>query len=437
MGGTKSGKHVAFDAAVKAIKEYGPGLAGSAGRAAWKMGTSNSRKLWADHVNGRGSNTSQKAKKIQVQKKRGRGSSGPGRSGGFITTRKMKKTKRSRAARRGIVYTKEVGGKTTSADCVYIGHITCPVTLMKANAFRALFKHLMEQTGLEVSDIDENLQMGAGNEVQIFYTRLPGELLSVAAYTIPVGGLTSVELLTQWAMGPLMAWNVDNSAGQSTQFALLRYHKTTFSDTVSTPVDVSMKQMRVTFQSKSALKIQNRTVNAAANTEADDVNNVPLFGTSYEGNSTGAIYCRRPTAGGAQPVFIGSATRGNILGDVVGNNEPNEPPEPETFDKVTRTGKLKIEPGEIKTSVMTYNGTMWFNDFWLRINPTVTNSSGTIRKHIGKFRFFAIEKMLHFAAADSEIVTVYEINLDMVTTVSFRRSFQAIRKFEAERDVDQ
>jgi len=198
-----------------------------------------------------------------------------------------------------------------------------------------------------------------------------------------------------------------------------------------------LKHCKVEFVAKSALKIQNRTVNTVGDTEADEVDNVPLAGIGYEGTGTGTIYIRKATTSGAQPTFVGSNNLGMILlKPGATHNAPTEPPNPENFDKVSRESKIKIEPGEIKTSVLKWHKKMSFNDFWAVTHPHGAGSTFITRRKIGSFRFFGIEKMIHFATADTSIQTVYEHQYDLGTVVSYSRSTQSVKYFEATRNND-
>lgn len=356
-------------------------------------------------------------------------STGPGRSGGFLTTQKIKPSVRQRMSKRGIVYTKETGGATSSPDSVTLGHISAPVGLLVANAWRALFKHLLLEAGADVKSTDDSLEMKINDQVIVFYGQTNGGFVLNETFT-SAGAGTTIETLVTWATGNTLAWNV-NAAAEQTQFQAIRFVPTNALGTVLTAVTVSMQQCKLHFVTKSALKMQNRTVDVTADNEADDVNNVPLFGTSYEGKGTGSVYIAKKTGSGAQECLFGHTTRGTILAELL-----NEPPEAQALDRVTRTGKVKIEPGEIKTSVLNSTIHMTWNDFWNDVYPIATDSSATLRKKMGVFRVFVIEKMIHFAAVDSAIQTVYECNIDIMTNLTFSRSFQSIRKFEAERGIN-
>lgn len=51
-----------------------------------------------------------------------------------------------------------------------------------------------------------------------------------------------------------------------------------------TRLDIDLRRCKFDIYVKSSLKIQNRTVNTDANNEADDVDNVPLYGKQFEGS---------------------------------------------------------------------------------------------------------------------------------------------------------
>lgn len=430
-------KHTNYAPFVQALGKYAwanrqalQRAARSAARSAYKYASNSTDRSHARDFKRLAVDRKSPYKRITLPPKNGRLATGPGRSGGFLTTTKVKKnTKRARTSKRGIVFTKETGGTTSSNDAVSLGHVTSPITLMIQCAWRALFKHLFLEAGLDVKDMDESLDLKVNDQVVIYYSATTGgpilnESFLVASIT------SSIETFVAWVMTPSLSWNINGSADQ-TQFQAIRFIPTNALGTISHAVTVSMMQSKLHFITKSAMKMQNRTVDVAADNEADDVNNVPLYGTSYEGSGTGTVYVAKKTGSGTQQCFYGHATRGTILSETI-----NEPPEPGTFDKVTRTGKVKIEPGEIKTSVLNHSCSYFWNDFWSAVFPTITDSSVTLRKSIGKFRLFIIEKMIHYAAADTAIQTAYECNVDIMVNLSFSRSFQSVRKFESERGIN-
>jgi len=376
--------------------------------------------------------TSTKAKAVKVQSKSG--SSGPGRSAGFLTTRKVKKTKKSLMNRRGVDLTMETGGSTTSKACTYIGHATAPIIQLRNTAVTALMKELFLRAGADVTSLTDPLEVQNTDKVIVRFGFHTGSGLNSDTYSMSAGD--SIISVVAWFTSPLRGWNLDNSDADQREFYSVQFLPSDNLDYKLRPTLMMMKQCKVHFIARSALKMQNRTVQTEGDNEFTNVDNVPLYGKTYEGNGTGTIYLKTPPTGGPRPVFYANKENSVILSDN-GDGCPLEPPETSQFDVVRREGKIKLDPGEIKTSILSWKKSMKFNDFWNMVYPL--SGQNTAVKPIGTYRLFAIEKMIHFTADvnDTAIKTVYEINYDLSCKFTFTTSVQSRKLLVEFRDVNE
>jgi len=368
--------------------------------------------------------------------------SGPGvagvvgkNTGLALTTRKVKKSKKTRMNKRGVDFTMETGGATDSKQCVYIGHASCPVIQMEIIGITALFKELFLQAGAEVTDIEKGLEVQAGDKVIVRFGYHTEAGTSLDTYTASTGD--SILNVVAWFRSPSRGWNIVNEDMDQREFYSIQYlpvPETAF----LRPTVLMMKKARIGFIVKSVLKIQNRSVPNVTDNEITDVDNIPLIGRTYEGKGTGAIYIAPPPQSGSRPTFYANKENSVILAEwlTTGDGAPNEPPETEQFDKITKEGKMSLDPGQIKMSTLTWEKKMPFNDYWNMMKPPGTRN--TLNKPFGKFRMFAIEKMIQFTADadDSAIRTVYEINMDMSSGMSFSRTYGSTKLTAAYRDQD-
>jgi len=367
--------------------------------------------------------------------------SGPGRSGGKIRKlRKVRKTRARKLNKKGVDFTRETGGKVEAQDCVYLGHITAPIQDLKKQAAYALMKQLFLKAGEDVGSLDLPMShINSADKVNVVFSYTPESAMAIETYSFPGGlGTNTLTALVDWFINAARGWNLntvdtaDQTEVYSIQFTPESIGTTGY--TLLSPALLMMKQCRVHFDAKSALKMQNRTITSTGNDEAFDVDNCPIYGMSYEGHGQGTRFIKRDQ-GGARPAFVGHKENGTILVTPSQDDAPVEPPEPENFDKVTREGRIKLEPGEIKTSTLTWKTSMLFNEFWNKTTPNPA-STNKVMKRMGKFRFFAIEKMIHFTNTNTAIRTAYEINYDLSTHVTFRRSLQSTKMFLSARDVN-
>jgi len=369
-------------------------------------------------------------------RRRGSRNAGPARSGGFISTRKVKKTKLRKLSKRGVDYTMEVGGATSATDAMYIGHITAPVEVLIQNGVRAMFKDMFLKAQYDVSDVTAVIGFTATDSLVVNFTEREGVPMSLI--TLNLTPLDSINSITTWFTASARPWGTETtSVSDQILFHSIQFRVGDVANTIASPVLVMLKHCKVHFAAKSALKMQNRTVNTVGDDDVDEVDNVPLSGMCYEGHGTGAVYIRKSTTGGTQPTFVGSNNQGMILlKPGASYNAPEEPPNPSNFDKIKKEAKVKLEPGEIKTSVLKWEKSMSFNNFWQATHPHGVGLTTVVRKPLGEFRFFGMEKMIHFAAADTAIQTVYEHQYDLGSTVSYSRAIQSVKYFQAFRDVN-
>jgi hypothetical protein len=358
--------------------------------------------------------------------------SGPGRSGGFLKTRKVRKTKKAAINRRGIDFTMETGGATESNECVYIGHSVAPFVQLRKMAATALIKELMLRAGANVNRMESPLEVQATDKIIVRFNYHPSSILVLDTFNFAAAGTVSDAVA--WFENPARGWNIQDADSDNRTFYSIQFLPSDNLNYKLRPTTLHMARSRVHYVAKSALKIQNRTVSTLGD-EADDVDNVPLYGKSYEGNGTGTVHIRMPRTDISPPSFYANKETSVILEEFnnAENGAPREPPETTQFDKITKEGKIKLEPGEIKTSVLNWSTSTSFDNLWAITSPIGTVA--TNRKPFGKFRLFAIEKMIHFSAAsDSTIKTVYEINMDLSTKMSFHNSIQSTKIFVAYRD---
>lgn len=158
---------------------------------------------------------------------------------------------------------------------------------------------------------------------------------------------------------------------------------------------LNLRRTKIHFEIKSSMKMQNRTINSTGNNESDDVDNVPLVGKIYQFKGTGLV---RPKTTGDSQVYINDST-GYITPIEFGNYR--EPIDGLYYDKIKRQGKIKLEPGQIKTSVLTQKGTMFFSTLLNRCVEKFNNSNPKLE--YGKCRAFTLEKMIDTLADNAPL----------------------------------
>jgi len=309
-----------------------------------------------------------------------------------------RKSRRMRISRNGVYGTVESYDSISAVDCAYVGHSTSAVNQMKLYMFLALVKRVVVAHQGPVDDFDKlmifdhgyslgdifNIQYRPDNEVGTLGT----------SYTYTIGALSTLSAVAEAIRDHFNTLTTNEWTLEEIVFApanLGSYSK----------VRLNLKNASVTFDIKSTLKMQNRTVDTSTDKEADDVNNVPLNGKSYEGSGNGTQYTK--SNDGSQGLWC-DPVYGLIANNGAGSQR--EPPMGHLFKGVSRAGKVRFEPGALQTSTLTMFKT--FKLFTLVKQLYVNVKSKSIIS-LGSFRFYALEKMIG-GQSEQPIEVVFEHN---------------------------
>lgn len=359
-------------------------------------------------------------------------SNNTGNIGSALRGKKIRKTRARKFSKRGLLFQKKVGGATSSDNTLYLGHCSAPMNVVVNQAWMTAVKELMLRAGCDVSSVDSVLPYTViGDTIIVQYTQREGSTLSSTTFTF--GAAETLQTVSSWMTSIARPWGAE-SGSDSDQYT---FHSFKFIPAggarATDPLNgalIMLKDMTVKLDCKSNFKMQNRTIGTSLNVEADDVDNVPLFGDMYEGRGNGAIYIKPAGAAGAVPTFVCDIDNGTLkLEPGASYNAPAFLPDATQFVGVSKAAGFNLLPGQIRNSTLSTLVSMKFNDLFLATHPKGAGLSYNIRKKMGQFRFFAIQKKIHYAAADTEIQTVYELEMNIASTVSFRRQYQSTTYF--------
>lgn len=336
-------------------------------------------------------------------------------SKGKLVMRKARKTKYTKVQRRGHVISWERNTVfDTTQQVAYVGHHTHPIANVRYEMWAGLLKKLCHEMKVYPSS---RAQLLAELNIQV------GDIFEVEYRTSPV----SPVLVNQYVVA---AGNIFNSLiahfGDQTRpwFGTTEQNQPVLEKlsfvpaTVASPgyTELDLKCTYVKILSKSHLKIQNRTVNTveADGNEADDIDNMPLHGKGYMVNSNQA---RIFGAQGVEETIIASTDSGIVFTSSGSGADdlPQEVPLWNYFQKVKGTGKLHLDPGEIKTSTVTATLSGSVNSILNKLNGI----SNLVNRRVlfGKMKFFAIEKMINSNVL-RPISLAMELNTSLYTTVT-------------------
>jgi len=332
----------------------------------------------------------------------------PGRSAGRMTSRKSvrryRKTRQAKLSRNGVVLHIQSGQVVTMAtggnkQSVVLGHATCPQQTILTAGWVSIMKTFVERLGLSIINLDDAIPFIVG-DVLIFRYRLAGNT-DCTTLNFALVATDTVQSLAEQFANATAVWNsATNNTSDQTEFDYIRYVPT------GTQVNLSGYRMhfatvKLAYDVQTHMKVQNRSV---LGTDTDDsaVDNVPLYGKTYEGIGTGPKYLNMESTA-KKNNFIADSYYGNIIprvNSVGADSSLVEPPDPQMFDGVKSFGNLKLDPGDIKTSTLSWKKNYKFADWYATFYSSApTPATPTliftpVYRKVGKFRLFAIQKMI-------------------------------------------
>jgi len=342
---------------------------------------------------------------VQLPKKTKFGRSGTARSAGFLKTRRKvrhgKKITRARISAKGVYETLERSEVVTATDVQYIGHASAPNERVRLSMYRAFVKALSLRLGFPIKSFSDMIEQGTVGDVWRIYTRDSQEPSSGYVsydFIYDTDGTLYQDIVNTWEADMVLA---------NPQITLISLEFIPEEGSKLAFKKISLLNASVLIDSKSDLKIQNRSVTDAGDDEID-VDNVPVYGKSYWGRGTGTNYAGGADAGENQ--FVANRY-GVIKKTDAGLNHLREPPFGQLFEKVKREGRIRLDPGHLKTSVLKTRQKMSIGTLVRYIYEGAAGANTYKRGNLGEFRIFAIEKMIQPSGDSSVITLAYEHNL--------------------------
>jgi len=320
-----------------------------------------------------------------------------GKKAGFISRPKIITSSRKKMSQLGVYYTQEASQVQTSDDCAYIGHSTCVINTYKLLFCLGLLKTMLIEMNAPVDDLSRVMTdygFVAGDQFVLVYRRDVETSTPVltGSWTVAAQSITGVAT----AMSSIFDSWTDN------QFQLVEFRFVPINIASFSRMSINLKNAHVEFDVKSSLKIQNRTVDVTTDDTSENVNNVPLNGKKYEGKGNGTTFTANYDITKA---LVGDYNTGVISKDATLQGLL-EPAFGHMFKDVTREGKIRMDPGDLQTSVLTEHKKYSVNSLILKLWPNVNTPS---RIDMGQFRFFGLEKMIGGLSTE-KIRVAYELN---------------------------
>lgn len=372
-----------------------------------------------------------------------------GRYVGRIKRKKLKKRKIDTYLFRGFKNTTEIVGTVSDPDCVYVGHSTSCGYRILTVFLQACLRKLFERTGMRIHNVNQKLEGVSPNsdnwQLQLVIQDASG-VETVSSYNLALEESIDTIVGNQ-AQGTAGTWpnlwnfwinyigsataTVAGSTQRPTRLQLWR--KDGNSGTFWTfDCEICFAEERIHLMIESHLKLQNRTLSAAANADSDDVTNNPVVGKVYE-FSSGAP---RMKIDGAQ-IIEGVLDATGVITEraaqlvAAGSGSYREPPEPHVFMNVKRYASVMLQPGQIKKDTLTYRISMPVYNFFERLDWRYDASALATRKSmkmLGKCSLFALEDLINVNGVQN-ISIAYECNRSEACYLTTHRKRMAQGQF--------
>lgn len=272
----------------------------------------------------------------------------------------FKKGTRKGAKRAGMFttcHTQEVSGTVTDANCCYLIHGSGNSSVVVRYLCTEMIRKVMARAGFVVHSENETFQSNAAN-TEGFTLRLFGQNndsnTNIVVNTYVFGPSVTLNVVTNFFVNAFENYSAgyglsdSNNAVELTQFCLFD-NKT--SDSLVATVD--LREEVVTLYSKSHLKVQNRTLSGDGTASTDNVNANPLQGYIY--NFSGIPKAKPKNMFAFNRMLDGNGVTLIKSADFAATlPELREPPLPRTFWNCYKSGKIRLDPGQIKEGIVAH-----------------------------------------------------------------------------------
>lgn len=346
--------------------------------------------------------------RTEEEKKRKRvGSHSVGRYRGTFTKRRFpgkrgspSKKSENHYSRYGATDTLEVSGTITDPDCVYVGHSSFSTVRLFETCLVAMYRKLyIAAIGYDVSAIDEILPYKNGNSdghtIHVYF-RDPNGVMQTIFQAVPQG--TSLKGLSS----PSFTFSKCFWTACLEKRVITRVYIVD-NDTNLTRATLDVTRLKFDYQFKSELKIQNVTIPQTNSNEADDVDNVPLVGRSYEFNNWSPrtngqnVYPASPNSPTDWISMVNEYEGVTLVRAAQLPTAMKEPPPSSIFTNCKKSGKVRLQPGDIKSDWLIGGGTISFENMNLALEFSNSIPVVNRRVRIGKNAMIAVEKLIGLA----------------------------------------
>jgi len=335
---------------------------------------------------------------LKKKKKKGRWSEGRYVGRFNRKTSKVFKTEKT-YGEKGCLSSVEVSGNVQDPNVCWVGHTTSMQFEVQRLYIMAIYRKLFEKISMmKVESINQ----------PVSEHNLTGAILSIevadeddagfASYGQTLSASDTLNTLADLA-NPVAQYLVRDPT--SVNHTLFRYLRLSFGTAGNRYAQIDLRGVRVHYNLKSVMKIQNASTFVAGDNEADDVNAVHLTGRMFKFNTANCRPRKFIKDGANKNVEFMSDENGVNLqkGSLISVYDRgfNEVPTKGMFTNCTHASKINLEPGKIKSDKLSYSNSLSLVDFikvWAE--PILAERNIVSDKRRGPLHMLILEKQINF-----------------------------------------
>lgn len=275
-----------------------------------------------------------------------------------------------------------------------VGHGSLPVNQVAYNTFRALIKKIFAEKGVHITSFTDGCGVFVNWNIAFYFYP---EWMTPNT-TAPSSVNNVIPALGDWNLVADNMWN--NLAAISNDFYQIRWLFVRLLNPASgIEIEMNLEYMYFQQKAKSLMKVQNQSlamdnVERPAGADQDtDVHNVPIQGHCYYVTGNQLIHFR---AKKAVPV-TGNGTY--YKEEFATNGIASEPRPAKEYINCTGRSKFTLDPGDIKTSIISHNGIYKWTDimrncFVRALSGVGSESAKSTYRKFGHTRFIHFDKVI-------------------------------------------
>lgn len=318
----------------------------------------------------------------------------------------------------GYVNTREVFGKVSDPDCVYVGHSTYEARRLAQAIGCAMVRKLLKKGGFDPDSPNQEIPFYEYNNSDGFkitwVIRDPSGTMTPTSYITP-DNATLESIVANSGLAAVILNRLENvdgfNRGSFERITLYSSDRNELATNWRLAAELNLQQEVIVVMSTSELVIQNRTKSDSGSSDVEQVDNVPLKGYMYE--FVGGVPQTKQLERFANTVNFRDGVLLARAGSFASPDYKKEPPVPKTYNNCKKSAYVGLNPGTMKNTKISSYWRGYFNNIIMgRLtfrSSGVADATSVVTFSPGKCQMFALEERIN-SGATNPITVQYEVD---------------------------